>query len=81
MRKVSALAIVASLLAAPTFALTISDVDTDGDSLISFDEMAVSYPDLTEDTFAEVDTSGDSFVDETELSAALEAGTIEASIQ
>ncbi|WP_286131261.1 hypothetical protein [Loktanella sp. 5RATIMAR09] len=67
----------AALIAAPAFALTVSDVDTDGNSLISFTEMAVMYPDLTEEAFGAVDTSGDTFVDETELAAALETGMIE----
>lgn len=77
MRRVAVGAMVAALFAAPALALTVSDVDTDGDNLISFAEMAELYPDLTEDTFAEVDTGGDTFVDDEELSAALEAGLIE----
>ncbi|SDO93352.1 hypothetical protein SAMN05216196_11370 [Lutimaribacter pacificus] len=77
MRRLAVGATVAALLAAPAFALSVSDVDTDGDSLISFAEMAELYPDLTEETFAEVDTGGDEFVDEDELTAALEAGLIE----
>jgi hypothetical protein len=67
---------IAALIAAPAFALTVSDVDTDGDSLISFTEMVVMYPELTEEAFGEVDTGDDSFVDEAELTAALEAGVI-----
>lgn len=77
MRNVAVGAMVAALIAAPALALTVADVDTDADGMISFTEMAVSYPDLTEDVFAQVDTSADGLVDETELAAALEAGTIE----
>jgi len=76
MRRVAVGALVAALFAAPAYALLVSDVDTDGDSLVSFTEMTVMYPEITEDAFAEIDTSGDTFVDETELAAALEAGTI-----
>lgn len=76
MRRVAVGTMVAALFAAPAVALTVSDVDTDGDSLISFTEMAVKYPDLSEEAFGDIDTSGDSFVDETELAAALEAGKI-----
>lgn len=76
MRRAAVGAMVVALFAAPAFSLTVSDVDTDGDSLVSFTEMSVLYPDLTEESFAEIDTSGDSFVDESELIAALEAGTI-----
>jgi hypothetical protein len=73
----AAVAIVVALFAAPAFALSVSDVDTDGDSLVSFTEMSVLYPDLTDELFAEIDTSDDSLVDETELTAAIEAGMIE----
>ncbi|MGR3323330.1 MAG: hypothetical protein ACU0DK_15515 [Pseudooceanicola sp.] len=67
-----------ALFAAPAFALAVSEIDTDGDSLVSYTEMTVKYPDLTEEAFGEIDTSGDSYVDETELAAALDAGLIEA---
>lgn len=77
MRRVAVGTMLAALIAAPAFALTVSDVDTDGDSLISFTEMVVMYPELTEEAFGAVDTSEDSFVDEAELTAALEAGVIE----
>ena len=72
MRRAAIGAVVAAMFAAPAFALVVSDVDTDGDNLISFAEMTVKYPDLTEDAFGTIDTSGDSFVDETELAAAFE---------
>lgn len=78
MLRVAVGTIMAAMIAAPAFALTVSEVDTDGDSLISFTEMAAIYPDLTEDVFGEVDTSDDSMVDETELVTALESGMIEA---
>ena len=77
MRRAAVGTLMADLIAAPAFALTVSDVDTDGDSLISFTEMAVMYPDISEEAFAVIDTGGDSFVDEAELTAALEAGLIE----
>lgn len=69
-------AMVVALFAAPAFALAVAEVDTDGDSLVSYTEMTVLYPDLTEEVFGEIDTSDDSFVDEAELTAALEAGLI-----
>lgn len=76
MRRAALGAIAVAMFAAPAFALMVSDVDTDGDGLISFTEMTVKYPDLTEDVFGEIDASADGFVDETELAAALSAGTI-----
>ncbi|MFY0618715.1 hypothetical protein [Shimia sp.] len=76
MRKFSMSLLAASLVAAPAFALTVSEIDADGDSLISFDEMLVVYPDLTSEAFDAVDSSGDSYVDAFELSAALDSGLI-----
>lgn len=77
MRRAAIGAVMVAMFAAPAFALTVSDVDTDGDNLVSFAEMTVKYPDLTEEAFGDIDTSDDSYVDETELAAALEAGVIE----
>ncbi|QFS81852.1 hypothetical protein FIU97_03595 [Roseivivax sp. THAF40] len=76
MRRAAVGAMVVALFAAPAFALIVSEIDTDGDSLVSFTEMTVTYPDLTEELFADIDTSDDFMVDETELSAALESGVI-----
>lgn len=76
MRRAAVSAILVALFAAPAFAITVSDVDTDGDSLVSFTEMTVKYPDLTEQAFAEIDTNDDFQVDDAELTAAVEAGLI-----
>jgi hypothetical protein len=65
----------ASLLATASFAST-AELDTDGDGVVSFNEMLVKYPALTEDGFNAVDTNGDGVVDETEMTAATEAGLI-----
>lgn len=75
MRRVAAVTLVAALFAAPALA-ALSDIDTDGDSLASFDEMAVVYTDLTETVFGEIDTDEDGFVNEAELTAAVEAGVL-----
>lgn len=75
MRRVAAVTVVAALFAAPALA-ALSDIDTDGDSLASFDEMAVIYTDLTETVFGEIDTDEDGFVNEAELTAAVEAGLL-----
>ena len=76
MRRAAAGAMFAALFAAPAFALALSEIDTDGDSLVSFTEMTVLYPELTEEVFAEIDTSDDTLVDEGELAAALASGVI-----
>ena len=77
MRRAAIGAILVAMFAAPAFAITVADVDTDSDNLISFEEMAAKYPDLTAEVFGEIDTSDDNFVDEFELAVALEAGMIE----
>jgi hypothetical protein len=80
MRRVAAGALVAVLFAAPALA-ALSDIDTDGDMLASFDELVAVYPDLTEETFADLDTNADGFVDEAELTAAIEADLLAAPAQ
>ena len=77
MRRAAVSAIAVALFAAPAFALTVSDLDTDGDSQVSFTEVTVKYPSMSEEDFAEIDTSDDFVLDEAELAAALEAGMIE----
>ncbi|MDD9717214.1 hypothetical protein PVW48_10690 [Dinoroseobacter sp. PD6] len=72
MSRVAVCAMVAALCAAPAIA-SVSEIDTDGDNLASYEEMTPIYPDLTEDLFGEIDTSGDGFVDDAELTAALDA--------
>jgi hypothetical protein len=67
---------VLALCAAPAFA-AVSDLDTNGDALASFDEMVFGYPELTAEVLAEIDTDDDGYVNEDELVAAVEAGLIE----
>lgn len=54
-------------------------VDTDGDGMVSMEEFATAYPDLTDETFAAADANADGMLDEAELAAATEAGLIPAS--
>lgn len=75
MRRVTASALVAALIAAPAFA-TLSEVDTDGDNFVSYEEMIAVYPDVTEEMFTEIDFNADGLVDEAEMTAALEANLI-----
>ncbi len=77
MRRAAVGMVLAALFATPAIALMVSDVDTDGDSLISFAEMTEQYPDLTEEDFGKIDTNEDGLVDDAELATALEAGLIE----
>ena len=75
MRFAIAIAIPA-LVAAPTLAQDMMSMDTDGDSMISMEEMQAAMPDMSEDMFTEVDTNADGMIDQAEYDAAVEAGTI-----
>ena len=66
----------AVLLGSQAFAIT--TVDANGDGMASFDELLVSVPDLTEDTFTLIDVNGDGMVDAEEYAAAQEAGMLPA---
>ena len=65
-------------LAFGTIAFAQADLDTDGDGMMSFAELVVAYPDLTEETFTAIDADADGSVSEAEMSAAIEAGVIPA---
>lgn len=53
-------------------------MDADGDGLLSYAEMLVAIPDLTEDTFVTMDVNEDGAIDAEELAAGREAGLIPA---
>lgn len=72
---VPTLAVTALLCAGAAFAQA-EVADTDGNGVYSMEEIAVSYPDLTEELFAEIDVNGDGAVDTEELAAAMEAGLL-----
>ncbi len=50
--------------------------DTDGDGVYSMEELMVAFPNLTEDVFTTIDENADGAVDQTELTAALDAGVL-----
>lgn len=75
MRRITAVACVAAFCAAPAFA-ALSQVDTDGDGLASFEELLVAYPGLEDTVFAEIDTDADGMLNEAELTAAIEAARL-----
>lgn len=73
-------------LTAAVFALSVSatamsaesSADTDGDGLLSYNELLAAYPDLTEETFTAIDTNADGAVDADEMKVAQEAGLLPA---
>lgn len=68
-----------SALATSAFAAGgIADIDTNGDGLLTVDEVQVAYPDMSTDQFSQIDTNGDGAVDDAELGAAKESGMLPA---
>lgn len=64
------------LLTAGVALANITVEDADGNGSYSMEELAVAYPDMTDDLFAEIDTDGDGSVSMEELTAAQEAALI-----
>ena len=51
-------------------------VDTDGDGVMSMEELQVAYPTLSEDLFAAMDANGDGSIDADEFQAAQDAAVL-----
>ncbi len=67
----AALAVTATLAAAD-----MAQLDTDGDGLVSFEEMVAAVPTVSEETFTTIDTNLDGALDAGEYAAAEAAGTL-----
>lgn len=59
-------------------ALAQDDLDTDGDGMVSLDEVQAVFPDVTAEAFAGADGNGDGLLDEVELSMAYGMGILPA---
>ncbi|AML51630.1 hypothetical protein [Falsihalocynthiibacter arcticus] len=66
------LATTAAILAftVPTRAASVSELDTNGDGMVTNDELKIVNPEITDETFAAMDTNGGGSLDDEELSAA-----------
>lgn len=53
-----------------------AEVDSDGDGLLSYNEMLAAHPEMTEETFVTIDANADGAVDADELKMANESGLI-----
>ncbi|MBO6604863.1 MULTISPECIES: hypothetical protein [Paracoccaceae] len=73
-----ALALVMGLVAASYAMGQGSSLDTDGDGLVSYTELLMAMPDMTETDFATLDADESGALDADELNAAQEAGIIPA---
>ena len=76
MTRITILAAAAALLSAPAFAQDTEVTDTDGDGVFSMEELLVTYPTLTMETFEEIDANDDGAIDTEELTTAEESGMI-----
>jgi hypothetical protein len=66
----------AALLSAGAALGQAETVDTDGDGMVSYTELLIVMPDMTEDAFVALDANADGMLDAEEFAAAQEAGLI-----
>ncbi|MDA7424380.1 EF-hand domain-containing protein [Thalassococcus lentus] len=71
-------AVLALILATsvPAVVLAQSVLDTNGDGLVSLDEVQAVFPDVDSDAFMAADSDGDALLNADELAAAQDAGLI-----
>ncbi|WP_380055474.1 hypothetical protein ACFE33_00500 [Falsihalocynthiibacter sp. SS001] len=57
---------------APVLAASVSELDANGDGMVTIDELKAVNPEVTAEEFAAMDTNGDGSLNDEELSAAEE---------
>ena len=67
-----------ALLAGTTFAFAQDGLDTDGDGLVSLDELRAVYTEFSDEDFAQVDIDGDGLLNGDEIALATESGMLPA---
>lgn len=69
-----------ALLGATSLAYAMSEqaaaIDTNGDGVLTIDEVQAVYPDVTVESFTTMDLNADGALDEEEVTAAEEAGVM-----
>ncbi|WP_299370027.1 hypothetical protein [uncultured Tateyamaria sp.] len=75
MTKLASLTFLAAL-AVPALAMgqAASELDTNGDGVLTIDEVQASFPEVTSDGFTAMDLNADGALDADEIAAAQEAG-------
>ena len=63
-------------LALSSTAFANTEIDTDGDGVMSMEELQTAYPTLSEDLFAAMDAYGDGTIDADEFQAAQDAAVL-----
>jgi hypothetical protein len=66
----------AAILGAGAALAQAETIDTDGDGMVSYTELLLVMPDMTEDDFTALDVNEDGMLDAEEVAAAEEAGLI-----
>ncbi|MEM8776094.1 MAG: EF-hand domain-containing protein [Pseudomonadota bacterium] len=65
-------------ISVPAFAVAATELDSNGDGLVSPAEFQEAMPEAPEGTFEQLDVNGDGALNEAEVAAAREAGIIPA---
>ena len=65
-------------LALPTSLLAATEVDANGDGVLTIDEVQAVYPEITAEAFTAMDVNADGALDDDEVVAAQEAGMMPA---
>lgn len=78
MTKHIAIVLGLGVMAASTLGATAGEIDSNGDGLMTIDEVQAVFPDVTAESFAEVDTNDDGALDDAEMVAGQEQGLIPA---
>lgn len=75
-KQASIMATIGLMVGLPTLALAQSaaQLDTNGDGLLTIDEVQASFPDMGADTFTAMDLNADGALDAEEIAAGQEAG-------
>lgn len=76
--KLAAIAVSALCLPAYAMGQSATEVDANGDGLLSVSEVQAVYPDITAETFSAMDLNADGALDDAEIVAAQEAGVMPA---
>ncbi|MCE8009299.1 hypothetical protein [Aestuariivita sp.] len=74
MKKTVLTLIAAFGLALPATAFAATELDANGDGVLTIDEVQAVYPDITAEAFIAMDVNADGALDDDEVVAAQEAG-------
>ncbi len=64
----------AVLLTLPAIAGAASELDANGDGMLTLDEVQAAFPEITAESFSAMDTNADGALDDSEVVAAQDAG-------